>query len=58
MGLPDVVGALGHRRKGFIGVAYVLGMCAFVCGLWPLTDPKWHPSSGWDDLVKVGRSLR
>ena len=58
MGLPDVVGACGHRRKGVIGVAYVFGVCAFVCGLWPLTDPRWHPASGWDDLVKVGRSLR
>lgn len=56
MGLPDLGGALGHRKKGVIVGAYVVGIAAFIAGLWPATDPRLHPGSAWDDLVAVGRA--
>jgi prenyl protein peptidase len=58
MGLPDVVGAVSHRRRGVIGVAYVVGIAAFVGGLSPATDPAWHPSSSWGDYAAIAREMR
>ena len=56
MGLPDLRGALAHRRRSVICGAYVVGIAAFIAGLWPATDPRLHPGSAWDDLVAVGQA--
>lgn len=56
MGLPDLRGALRHRRRSVICGAYVVGIAAFIAGLWPATDPRLHPGSAWDDLVAVGQA--
>ena len=58
MGLPDLGGAWGHRRRSVIVGAYVVGIAVFIAGLWPATDPGLHPGSAWDDLVAVGRAAR
>lgn len=58
MGLPDVAGAVTHRQRGIVGVAYAVGVAAFAVGLWPATDPAWHPSSSWRDYVAIARELK
>jgi len=56
MGLPDVGRAAEHERAGLIGAAYVLGVVVFAAGLWPATDPAWHPASLWGDYVAIARA--
>ena len=53
MGLPDVAGAVSHRHRGVVLGAYAVGIMTFTFGMWPATDPTWHPCSSWDDYAKV-----